>query len=201
MDLDRLYQRVLHAVDTAAYLTPTAAVDPAQRQALDAIGAMIHAPASDPAQARRAITEAQAAGRIDRVHALSALHVLAASPRVRDYAEAARLAGEQEQAALELGGPRLQANLASVDRHRGVLAFIMGHYDVALDHFTRALERQRSVENLGNVLAALLRLGDLAEARDIAEHARNTMPGSVAAALHQRIQSDPDLAPLRALEA
>jgi tetratricopeptide (TPR) repeat protein len=136
-------------------------------------------------------------GQIDKVMMLSALHVIAASPQVRDYAEAARLAGEQEMVALEVRGPNLQANLASADRHRGVLAFIQGHFEVALDYFTRALERQRTAENLGNVLCALLSLGELAEARSIARQVRGTLSSAVVDELNQRIEQDPDLAVLR----
>jgi Flp pilus assembly protein TadD len=131
---------------------------------------------------------------------LSALHVVAASPRVKDYAEAARLAGEQEHAALEAGGPHLQTHLASVDRHRGVLAFLQHHYSVALDHFTRAIERERTPENLGNVLATLLRLGELDEADAILSQVQRSLPPAQVAELQRRIDIDPDLATLRAKE-
>ena len=133
-------------------------------------------------------------GAIDRVMLLSTLHVIAASPAVRDFEEAARLVGEQEFAALELGGPHLQANLASVDRHRGVLAFVRGHHEVALDYFTRALERQRSAENLSNVLCALLALGEESEARSLLTRIRQTLPGTLLSELEASIAADPDLA-------
>ena len=128
---------------------------------------------------------------------LSALHVVACHPRVADWEEAARLVGEQEFAALELGGPRLQDNLASVDRHRGVLAFLRGHYDVALDYFARALERQRSPENLQNVLCTLIRLGDEDDARDLLTRVRAAFPQDIVTALNHSIENDPDLALLR----
>jgi tetratricopeptide (TPR) repeat protein len=105
--------------------------------------------------------------------------------------------GEQEFAALELGGPRLQDNLASVDRHRGVLAFLRGHYEVALDYFARALERQRSSENLQNILCTLIRLGDEGDARDLLNRIRGAFPVDLVLALEHAIQHDPDLALLR----
>ena len=48
-----------------------------------------------------------------------------------------------------------------------MIAFLRGHDAVALDWFTRALERERSAENVGNVLAVLIRLGELQEAREL----------------------------------
>ncbi len=200
MDHSSLYERILKAVDERAYFTPADAVDPAQRDAMREIGARLHAPDMDPAALRPWIHRLHAEGRIDRVHLLSALHVVAASPKVADWSEAARLAGEQELAALELGGPHLDANLASVDRHRGVLAFLRGHHSVALDHFTRALERQRTAENVGNVLAALLKLGEIEEAEEILAQVRRTLSPSMVADLSRAIDTDPDLAALRGPE-
>lgn len=198
MDLDALFQRISSAVDQAAYLTPTDEVDPRYRDALDAVAERLRQPTLDVDGVRALIRRLYDAGHLDRFYMLSALHVVAADPRVADHAQAARLAGEQEQAALELGGPRLPTHLASVDRHRGVLAFLSGAYEVALDHFTRALERRRTVENLGNVLAALIRLGELDEARSIATTVRHTFRDDDRRALDHRIATDPDLARLRA---
>ncbi len=200
MNHAQIYARILQAVDEAAYLTPVDQADPTQRPALDAIRAAFRQPDFDAATTRALVTRLHEAGSLDRVHMLSALHVIAASPKVRDWAEAARLAGEQELAALELGGPYLQPNLASVDRHRGVIAFLRGFYEVALDHFTRALERQRTPENLGNVLATLLRLGELDEASSILAQVRRTLPAAALSDLDARIAADPDLALLRPLE-
>lgn len=201
MDRQALFQRILQAVDDKAYFTPAAAVDAAQRPAMEEIARALSSADMDPGAVRALAQRLHQQGRIDRPHLLSALHVVAAHPRVRDYAEAARLAGEQEQAALELGGPHLEANLASVDRHRGVLAFLGKHYGVALDHFTRALERQRTAENLGNVLAALLRLGELEEAASIRAQVTRTLAPSVVRTLDDAIAQDPDLAALRTPEA
>ncbi|MFT4979794.1 MAG: tetratricopeptide (TPR) repeat protein, partial [Myxococcota bacterium] len=127
----------------------------------------------------------------------SALHVLAASPKVGDYDEAARLAAAQEMASLQLGGSRQQANLASVERHRGVLAFLQCHYDVALDYFSRAFEREHNAMNLSNVLATLLRLGDEDEAVALLRQVRAALPAALVGELGRLIELDPDLALLR----
>jgi hypothetical protein len=68
---------------------------------------------------------------------------------------------------------------------------------VALDYFTRALERQRTAENLGNVLCSLLSLGDREEAESILGQVRQSLSRSVVSELEQRIDQDPDLAGLR----
>ncbi|MCB9674063.1 MAG: hypothetical protein H6737_03045 [Alphaproteobacteria bacterium] len=150
-----------------------------------------------PAAARAKVQELHDAGAIDDVTRLSALQVIAASPQVRDLAEASRLASLQEYVALEAGGPDLQDRLASADRHRGVVAFLMGRYEVALDWFTHAFERQRTPENVGNVLATLLALGDRGEAADLLSTVRTRFPDSFARELDHRIQSDTDLRELR----
>lgn len=197
MNLRALLDQILQTVDAQAYRTPADHVDPRQRETLAEVARQIGAPDFDPAATRAFIEARHAAGRLDRVHYLSALHVVAASPRVADWALAARLAGEQELAALELGGPNLQANLASVDRHRGVLAYLRGHYETALDYFSRALERQRTAENLGNVLCALVRLGELDEARALYAQIRSTLPVHVVRDLDAMVAEDPDLATIR----
>lgn len=196
MDYAAIFARIRQSVDDRAYFTPAAAVEPGQRRAMSEVQQMLVG-AFEVEEVRRAVSQMHSAGRIDRVMMLSALHVVACHPRVADWEEAARLVGEQEFAALELGGPRLQDNLASVDRHRGVLAFLRGHYDVALDYFARALERQRSPENLQNVLCTLLRLGDEDEARDLLTRVRAAFPRDIVEALDHSIATDPDLALLR----
>lgn len=197
MDPTQLFTRILKAVDAKAYLTPTTTVPAPQRSAMDEVRAWIQDEDLDPGEVRRRILLAHQQGRIDQVRMLSALHVLAASPRVKDYAEAARLAGEQEQAALALGGPHLDTHLASVARHRGVLAFITGHPMVALDHFTAALEREHTPENLGNVLATLIKLGELPEAEALLAQVERTAAPPFLQELRSRIDEDPDLAALR----
>ncbi|MCB9780039.1 MAG: hypothetical protein H6742_15850 [Alphaproteobacteria bacterium] len=198
MDYDALLDRILRNVDRDAYL-PLADVvaDDEQRAALAEIGQALQAPDVDADQLRARVRAMHQQGRLDAVHKYSALHVIAASPVVRDLEEAARMAAEQEMAAINLGGPRLQHNLASVERHRGVIAFLKGSYEVALDYFSRAFERQRSPGNLANVLACLLRLGDEADARDLLVQVRGAFPPSLTDALDDMIRRDPDLALLR----
>ncbi len=197
MNYRAILDNILQQVDTQAYLTPSVHVDPRQRLVLTEVAEQLRAQDFDPDGTRAFIDTAHAEGRLDRVHYLSALHVVAASPRVQDWALAARLVGEQEFAAMELGGPDLQNNLASGERHRGVLAFLRGHYEPALDYFSRALERQRTAENLGNVLCALVRLGELEEARHLLAQIRATLPVPVSRMLDDVVLQDPDLALLR----
>lgn len=150
-----------------------------------------------PAEARALVESLHAEGRLDAVTRVSALHVIAASPAVRDLAEAARLADLQEYLALDAGGPHLETRLASADRHRGVVAFLMGRPEVALEWFTRAFERQRTAENVGNVLAALIALGDRREAADLLVTVRDRFPPSLVDELMDRIEQDGDLRELR----
>jgi tetratricopeptide (TPR) repeat protein len=197
VDYNALFDRILGQVDQAAYMPLADAVDPEQHPAMKQIEAMIRDPAAGAADTERLIRRLHADGRIDRVHMLSAQHVLAASPKVGDFDAAAKHAAEQEMAAMAQGGPRLSANLASVDRHRGVIAFLQGHFGVALDYFSRAFERQHSAGNLSNVLACLLRLGDIDEARDLLQQVRSSLSSQLVADLNERINTDPDLALLR----
>lgn len=196
MDYAAIFARIRTTVDNRAYFTPAVAVEPGQRRAMETIQDALTGD-FDVDQVRLQIARMHEAGTIDRVMMLSALHVVACHPRVADWEEAARLVGEQEFAALELGGPRLQDNLASVDRHRGVLAFLRGHYDVALDYFARALERQRSAENLQNILCTLVRLGDEDDALELLERVRAAFPRPLVQTLEHAIDNDPDLALLR----
>lgn len=198
MDHKKLMDRILAAVDADAYLPLADAVDPAQRAAMETMARALQADDLDVHAIRAMAHRLHAEGRIDRVMLHSALHVIAASPRVRDYAEAARAVADQEQAAIEIGGPHLETHLASVDRHRGVLAFVQGRYEIALDYFTRAFERQRSAGNLANVLATLLRLGDEDEALDLLDQVRGGFPATLVTQLDAMIDADPDLALLRA---
>ena len=101
---------------------------------------------------------------------------------------------------MAMGGPRLADNLASVDRHRGVLAFLQGHYGIALDYFSRAFERQHTSGNLANVLAALIRVGDLDEAKELLAQVRSALNPHLISSLNEMIDQDPDLSLLRAKE-
>ncbi|MEZ4238088.1 MAG: hypothetical protein R3F59_18465 [Myxococcota bacterium] len=193
-----ILQRLRTLLREGTYLVPTRGVPPRQREALDDIAQRMAAPGADPDAIRARIEQLRAAGAIDGVVALSALGVLAASPLVRDYAEASRLAGEQELAALQAGGPWRDAQLASADRHRGVIAYLLGHDVVALDWFTRALGRERSAENLGNVLAVLLRLGEEEEARRMVAVMGRVLAPADQEELGARIRDDDDLVRLRA---
>lgn len=197
MDYQAIFQRILATVDEEAYFTPVEQVSPANREGVAAVRSAMAAPDFDADAVRALIEELHARGRLDRVMRLSALHIVAAHPRVAEYEEAARLVGEQEFAALEEGGPRLPAHLASVDRHRGVLAFVRGHYEVALDYFARALERERSAENLTNILCALLRLGEEGEARELLATIDRSFPTAIAEQVRRSIHQDPDLSLLR----
>ena len=78
-----------------------------------------------------------------------------------------------------------------------MLAFVQERYEVALDYFSRAFERQRSAGNLSNVLATLLRLGDITEARDLLTQVRSALPQPLVRDLERIIAAAPDLALLR----
>lgn len=200
MQHDAILARILRAVDDRAYRTPSAAADPEQKSALEEISTRLADGSVDIADVKAFVRRLHEASLIDEVHMLSAMGVIAASPRVADYAEALRLANVQEQAARRQGGPRLEMNLASVDRHRGVALFLAGRFDAALEYFTAALERQRTPENLGNVLATLLRVGDIEQAEAILAQARESLPQSFRLSLAEAIETDPDLAALRSPE-
>ncbi len=197
MDYDALFERILGQVDQAAYMALADVVDPEQRGAMMEIEGQIRDPSIAAHTTESLIKRFHQDGLIDRVHMLSALHVLAASPKVGAFDLAAKYVAEQEMAAMALGGPRLTANLASVDRHRGVLAFMQGHFAVALDYFSRAFERQHTAGNLSNVLAALIRLGDIQEAKGLLVQIRGAFTSELNADLNTMIQQDPDLALLR----
>jgi tetratricopeptide (TPR) repeat protein len=197
VNYEALFERILQRVDKDSYLASIRPLDPEQRVALQEIEQARCDP-SVPAPIVRALIErCHTEGRLDRPLYYSALHVLAASPKVGDYDEAARLAAAQEMASLQLGGSRQQANLASVERHRGVLAFLQCHYDVALDYFSRAFEREHNAMNLSNVLATLLRLGDEDEAVALLRQVRAALPAALVGELGRLIELDPDLALLR----
>jgi len=198
MDYQTLLDRILDAVDDKAYFTPTAHRRASKGdRALPGLATMLAEPGFDPDEVRAYIQAEHDQGHINRVLMLSALHLVACHPSVAEWEEAARLAGEQELAALELGGPDLEQNLASVDRHRGVLGFLRGHYDVALDYFARAFERERSAENFTNILATMLRLGEEEEANDLLRDVEQAFPLPLIREIRANIDSDPDLALLR----
>jgi tetratricopeptide (TPR) repeat protein len=197
VNYEALLDRILRHVDAEAYLPLADAVEEDQRAALDELGRALQQPSLDVTALRARARQLHARGAIDEVHLYSALHVIAAHPRVNELEEAAEMAARQEMAALRMGGPRLQDHLASVERHRGVIAWLQGSTDVALDYFSRAFERQRSAGNLANVLACLLRLGDEADARDLLHQVRGAFPPALVHSLDDMIHRDPDLSLLR----
>ena len=198
MDYQTLLDRILDAVERKAYFTPTSHRKASKgERALPGLARMLATTGFDPDEVRAYIHAEFDAGNINRVLMLSGLHLVACHPSVAEWEEAARLAGEQELAALELGGPDLDQNLASVDRHRGVLAFLRGHYDVALDYFARAFERERSAENFTNILATMLRLGEEDEANDLLRDVEQAFPVPLIREIRANIENDPDLALLR----
>lgn len=192
-----LLGRIHAALQGGTYLTPTSSVPAQQRAALEEIRGLLGRGDLDPEAVRIRVQQLHGSGRIDRVMKLSALGVVAAHPLVQDYAEAARLAGQQELVALEEGGPHQRSRLASADRHRGVLCFLMAQYETALTWFTSALERERTAENLCNVLSTLLRLGDLPSARSLLEQVRAAFPVELREQVDATIARDEDLARLR----
>ena len=196
MNYQNVLARILATVDHNAYLIPTEHIQNHNRSGLQKVRKALVG--NEPPEVVRALARRlHDEGHLDSVHYHSAMHVIAASPRVQNYTEAARCVADQEMAALDLGGPHLSDNLASVERHRGVLAFLQGHYAPALDYFTRALERQRTPENMGNVLCTLLRLGEFDEAERLLQHLTSALPQPFIQALWDRVNTDPDLAALR----
>lgn len=196
MPVSAILERLHAAVGRGgAYLVTTSRLPEADRDGAAEIATCLRTEGAVSARARVAALFAE--GRIDAVTRLSALHVIAASPGVRDFAEASRLADQQEYVALQAGGPMLTSRLASADRHRGVVAFLMGRPEIALEWFTRALERERTPENLCNVLAALLACGDEQEARELHGTVRARFPSAFAEEVERTVEEDADLTPLR----
>jgi tetratricopeptide (TPR) repeat protein len=195
-----ILDRIFAAVDHQAYLTPMHRIQGPEAQALAVFKAALAEPDFDAEEVRRLVDRLHEEGRLRATTRFSALHIIAAHPRVGNLSEAARLVGEQELAAMDESGPQLNADLASVDRHRGVLAFMKGHYEVALDYFSRALDRERSAENLCNILCCLLRLKEIDEATSLWTQIQNSYPEDLVDELGRIIEQDPDLALLR-LEA
>jgi Flp pilus assembly protein TadD len=201
MDYNAILERILNTVDREAYRfsgghlpQPDAA---AQKKVHDALGN----PSVDLDVIQRMVDQLHAEGQIDEIVRLSLLFVVAAHPRAKDYARAGQLLGERETAiwamADRTNDADLERLLAAVDRHRGALAFLMGRYSHALDHFARALERERAANNLQNVLATLLRLGEEEDARSLLGQIRQSYPAPVVELLERVIAQDPDLALLR----
>lgn len=191
------YRRVAEALHRPSYLVPTGQVHARYRVPLARLSEWMARPDFDGELAMAMIQRWRDEGVLDDERMWSAMSVVCTHPRVRQYREAARCIALQENAAMTQGGERLEAAMASVERHRGVLAFAMGRYEVALECFIRALERERTDENLGNVLVAMVRTGDVEQAEQLLEHVREHFPGDLTEALERRIDVDEDLEILR----
>ncbi len=197
MDYQALLDRIYQSVDREAYFAPSQQVPARQRAAMERLGEVIQSADFNAEIARTLAHRLHREGRIDRIRMLSALHVIEAHPSVANWEAAARLVGEQEMVVISQGGPRLQTDLAAVERHRGVLAYLNHSYEVALDYFSRALERERSAENLQNVLCTLIRLGEELDAGTLLSQIRRSYPGVIVHRLNRAVACDPDLALLR----
>ena len=192
-----LLERVHDCLDGSAYCVPVDQTTADQRSVLERLAFSMAQPDFDGPMAVARVHRWWQEGVLDAERAWSALAVIATHPRVRDYREAAHCIAMQEAAVLGLPPAAARRGLASVERHRGVLAFSMGHIGVALEHFSWALERERRAENLANVLACLVRLGDQEEALEMLTSARAGLPREFMEALEAQIRVDPDLAALR----
>ncbi|HJN72286.1 MAG TPA: hypothetical protein QGF58_00015 [Myxococcota bacterium] len=197
MSYRAILDRIFETVDEESYQTPVHRISGHEAEALAVFRDALRQPDWEPEELRALVRRLQAEGRIRRVTMFSALHIVAAHPKVKNYAEAARMTAEQEVAAWQDDGPDLNADLASVERHRAWLAFAMGRYEQALDYCSRALERERSGENLQNILCTLIRLREIDEAAALLVQIRRSYPASMVAELDSAIASDADLALLR----
>lgn len=196
MGRTELIGRVKRAVERRSYLVPVERQHPSLRAPMAEIAAMLRSPDAERWQIDARIDALRVSGALDEATAWSVRGVVAAHPRFADYLDALRCAALQEQAALSAGGDDLRARLAAVDRHRGVVAFLMDRPQVALEQFTLALERERSAENLANVLCALVRLGDLDAARELLSDVRRAFPADIREGVEWAVANDADLAGL-----
>jgi tetratricopeptide (TPR) repeat protein len=202
MDYNAILERILNTVDREAYRFSGSHLSQPDAAAQKKVHEALANPSIDLDLIQRMVDQFHANGEIDEISRLSLLFVIAAHPRAKDYARAGRLLGERETAVWERAergnnDAEIERLLAAVDRHRGALAFLMGRYAHALDHFARALERERIADNLQNVLATLLRLGEEDDARELLGQVRQSYPAPVVEHLDRVIQEDPDLALLR----
>jgi hypothetical protein len=91
VDYNALFERILGQVDQAAYMPLADVVDPAQQAAMGEIETQLRDPSIPAHVTESLIHGSHQDGRIDRVHMLSALHVLAALIRLDDLSEAQAL--------------------------------------------------------------------------------------------------------------
>ncbi|MGK0345746.1 MAG: hypothetical protein ACI855_001814, partial [Myxococcota bacterium] len=66
MDYRSVLERIIEQVDSVAYLTPSAQVDPRHRRVLTEIGAMIQDSSTTPDHIRAHIQHHYESGRLDR---------------------------------------------------------------------------------------------------------------------------------------
>jgi hypothetical protein len=189
--------RIHEAVFGRAYVVPTAHLEPDQRLLMEGLAKTIERPDFSPGEVRQQVEDWFAEGRIDLPMKYSAMGVIAASPAVRDLRAATEFASLQEMASWDLGGALLSTRQASVERHRGVISFLLGRYEVALERFVDAMERERSAENLCNVLSTLVRLGEETEARDLLHDVRTAFPEDIRRGVEEGLERDGDLHGLR----
>ena len=188
--------RVKRVVEHRSYLVSVDRVAPAIRAPVGEIAAMLRSLDIERWQIDARIDALRVSRELDDATAWSVRGIVAAHPRFADYLDALRCAALQELAALTAGGEGMRTQLASVDRHRGVVAFLMDRPQIALEQFTLALERERSAENLANVLCALVRLGDLETARELLGDVRRGFPTEIRAGVEWALANDADLAGL-----
>ena len=197
MQTNPTYRRIEEALARPGYFVPTDQVEDRFRDPLSRLADWMARPDFDGDLAEAMVRRWRDEGLLDDERMWSALSVVCTHPAVRRYQEASRCIALQESAALDRGGPELDRALASVERHRGVLAWSMGRPSVALECFVRALERERSAENLGNVLAALVKTGEIDHARGLLDQVRDSFPPTLSEALGHRVAVDDDLLALR----
>lgn len=142
----------------------------------------------------RALVEAHhAQGRIGLLARLEWLTLLASRPDVQDWPGAMRLLGEMERLTWTMDDERRNQNLASIARHRGVVAYLEGHYSVALEYFLDAVNRVLTLPNIHNLLCVTLRLSGRDAAQGLYAYIQSLIPEDAARDLAERIHQDPDL--------
>ena len=198
MDFDQLLGRVLGSIEGEAFVMPAGGIEDAEeRQLVEGILGRLAPVGFDVEAVRADVRRLADQGRISRRREAILLLTIAGHPAVGDLREMARQIGVEEFETLSEGGPRLERRLAVVLHHRGVLAWMLGRYEVALDLESRSAEMAPSSDSLANILAILLRLGEEERARDLLERMRPGFPRPIVEQVDDLIQRDPDLALLR----
>ena len=126
------------AFGRGSYLIPLDRQDPALRGPIAEVACMLLSPDVQRSQIDARIDAMRVSRVLDDACAWSLRGLVAAHPRFGDYCDALRCAALQELAALSAGGQSLRTRLASVERLRGVVAFLMDRPGVALEQIFRA---------------------------------------------------------------